>query len=169
MIIFVIIAILAYAFYRFYSFERQETSQHHNSKDHNRSFIIGSQFENFVRFNYYGSNYETTHVTPSHEENCIEFNDESYKPDLKLRDSNTGKEFWIECKYRSYKHNTKEYKIITENQLQRHRRIKDSPVFVILGIGGKPNKPLYLYKIPIAKCKSVMTIGHLFNQFQINK
>lgn len=169
MIVILLAPLLVYVLYKIYLFEEKVPGRKHKYEVHDSFFEMGSKFEDFVRFTYYGHNYEFTHITPSHEENCVEFNEESYKPDLKLLDSNTGEEFWIECKYRSYIHHKKEYQIISENQLRRHQSITDSPVFVMLGIGGKPNNPLYLYKIPIAQCKSVMTIGHLYHQFQINK
>jgi len=169
MIIAILIPILIFALYKIYIFEYHLPPTKQSYKPDEYYFKIGEKFEDFVRFNHFGSNYEAIHVTPSYEENCMEFNNESFKPDLKMMDSITGEEFWVECKYRSYTHHKKEYQVISEKQLRRHRNIIDSPVFVMLGIGGKPNKPLYLYKIPIAQCKPVMNIGHLYYQFQINK
>lgn len=169
MIVILITPLLVYALYKIYLSEDQISACKHKSKVRDRNFEMGSRFEDFVRFNYFGSNYQITHVTPGYKENCVQFNEDSYKPDLKFLDKGTREEFWVECKYRTYTHNKKEYQIISENQLRRHRSIKDSPVYIMLGIGGQPNKPLYLYKIPISRCKPVMTIGHLYHQFQINK
>ncbi len=171
MLVFIILLVVIYIFFSNQNTNKKSTKNRRYSPPYNEQnyFEMGKIFEDFVRFKYYGANYETTHVTPSYEENCLEFNDESYKPDLKFLDPDTGKEFWVECKFRTYYQNQKDYIIISENQLRRHRSITDSPVYVMLGIGGKPNKPLYLYKIPISKCRPVMKIGHLYHQFQINR
>ena len=132
------------------------------------NFVKGSLFEGYIKSIYKKANFRIIHITPTFKENSVHYNIESLKPDLKLEIPNSNLQFWIECKYRSYAHKKREYEIITEYQLQRHSELKDSPVYVFLGIGGKPNKPSYLYWIPISDCKPVMDIRYLRSKYQIN-
>jgi hypothetical protein len=77
----------------------------------------------------------------------------SLKPDFKFRDKKTKKEFYIEAKFR-----TGEYqgKIVwcNDSQLKRYKQYnKETPVFLLLGVGGDPEYPEFLALIPLAAAK----------------
>lgn len=77
------------------------------------------------------------------------------RPDLLLRHNKTRNEFYVECKYRSY---APENKIIWTDyaQLNRYHDIKKEsgkPVFVVIGLGGIPKRPDYMFCLPLEEAK----------------
>jgi hypothetical protein len=63
------------------------------------------------------------------------------------------RELSIECKYRSKIY--KRFFLFDKDQLQRYREFQrvDRPVFISIGMGGMPDKPLELYMIPLNEIK----------------
>lgn len=113
------------------------------------SFKTGEKFENYVRKRLftdryyellqrtYGYNVKTKHYV------------HSSNPDFKLRDRRTLKTFYAEIKYRKnfYKGKTS---WCTEEQLNRYRQSsQEAPVFIVLGIAGKPQRPKFVFLIPL--------------------
>ena len=131
--------------------------------------IKGTTFEIHTKTWLEKLDFTIIHVTPKYDVNHKWFNLELLKPDLKIVRPNSNEEIWIECKFRTYRHKKRRYTIITEEQLKRHSTLNDAPVYVLLGIGRKPNKPTYLYKIPISECLPVMDIRDLRKKYQIIK
>lgn len=80
------------------------------------------------------------------------------QPDLLLEFRFKGKtsEIAVECKWRSdYMRGGIEF--ATESQFKRYQdfgKKRDIPVFIVIGIGGKPESPQYFYVVPIAEIKS---------------
>ncbi len=77
------------------------------------------------------------------------------RPDLKLRHKQTGAEFYVECKYRSYIFENK-VQWSSYGQMQRYREFADKmnlPVFVVIGLGGMPDYPERLFCIPLEDAK----------------
>ena len=78
----------------------------------------------------------------------------SKNPDLEIEFShkNISKKFAVECKYRSKIYDeviiTKQHKIDGYKNYSAKNKI---PVFIVLGLGGKPSNPLECYIIPIKK------------------
>ncbi len=73
----------------------------------------------------------------------------SSNPDFKFRDRRTLKTFYAEAKYRKQFFQGR-ITWCTDNQLKRYRQCNEEfPVFIILGIGGKPGRPSFVFLIPL--------------------
>jgi hypothetical protein len=84
-------------------------------------------------------------------------------PDFTIRHNPTQERFAVECKWRSSSYysalyNEKVFKVAKEEQLPRYRQFSENkgiPVFMVLGAGGKPNKPLEIYCVPLNDIPSI--------------
>jgi len=82
-------------------------------------------------------------------------------PDLVIRYKPTNEKIAIECKYRSnYYHNHKirdqSIKWSNPHQIKQYREFKnlnDIPVFIVIGVGGEPDKPEDMFCIPLEDAK----------------
>lgn len=109
------------------------------------SYVKGEAFESYVRDILFPKEmYDLIHKTHDFNGNKNDYVETSLLPDLKLRDKKTGKEFYVECKFRNGFLN-KEDKIVwcNDKQLERYQRVhkNDAPVFIALGFGDKGSKP----------------------------
>ena len=117
------------------------------------SFKMGEKFENYVRKFLFVDNYydllERTHDYKTNKD----YVKSSLKPDFTFRDKRTKKEFYVEVKFRTGLYNNK---IVwcNDNQLKRYLEYnKERPVFLILGMGDKPDYPEFLSLIPLTQAK----------------
>ena len=65
-------------------------------------------------------------------------------PDYKFRDRSTGKEFWVECKYRSHRGERGAIDWTDQEHLQRYKRIRKESglkTYILIGLGGRPDNP----------------------------
>jgi len=109
------------------------------------SFVVGEEFETYVRENVFPEpHYQLIHQTPSYEENFEVYDKKSLLPDFMFLDRQTGKRFYVECKFRSYILND-ENKIVwcNDNQLARYKwyHKQNHPVFIAVGLGGSARTP----------------------------
>ncbi len=108
------------------------------------SFKRGQEFENYVLKNLFPEEeFKLIHRTNSYEQNQIKFATDTTKPDFKFKCIKTGKEFYVEAKYRS-KYIYKKIRLIDLTQYNRFLDIQSKEktlILIILGIGGKPSKP----------------------------
>lgn len=117
------------------------------------SHIIGKDFETFTE-NYFLSSplYTLISRTSSFDDNRNNYALDTLNPDLKFKDK-LNNQFYIECKFRSHIQNDTVI-ICTDQQLKRYTDIsKQIPVFIALGVYGKPTNPDYFHIIPITKLK----------------
>lgn len=120
------------------------------------SFAKGEAFEDYVRSYLFPHNYyELIHRTHDYNSNNNDYIESSLQPDFKFRCIKTGKEFFVEAKYKS---NPEYFKDKIEwckpHQLKRYREIdKETKVFIILGFGGKPKRPDELILFPLSAAK----------------
>jgi hypothetical protein len=117
------------------------------------SFKKGEQFEKYVReYLFTEEHYDLIERTHNYTTNK-DYVEASLKPDFKLRDKKNKKEFYLEAKFRSCLYDNK---IMWSNdkQLKRYIEIsKEKPVFIIIGMGDKPNYPDGLFLLPLEKAK----------------
>ena len=132
------------------------------------SFKMGQEFEDYVKEHLFPPNYynllEMTHNYHTNHENYIE---SSLNPDFKFRDRYTKKEFYVEAKFRT---NVYQNKLVwcNDKQLQRYQSInKQTPVFLLLGDGGKANWPDGIALIPLSKAKYTGLFTSFVDQFAI--
>ncbi len=118
------------------------------------SFDKGDEFENYIRQVIFPSDrYELIHKTHSYIENKKDYIESSLYPDFLFRCKETDKEFYVEAKFRSnfYKDKVEWAK---PYQLKRYKEIDNKkPVFLCLGLQGKPNKPESIFIIPMQDLK----------------
>tara|TARA_R110002049_G_C8847069_1_gene536939 strand:+ start:22 stop:540 length:519 start_codon:yes stop_codon:yes gene_type:complete len=120
------------------------------------SFVKGEEFEEYVRkYIFPISDYDLIHKTHDFNSNNGDYVESSLKPDFKFRDKKSGKEFYVEAKWRSGIYN-RENKIewCNEKQLRRYKAIdkNENKVFIVLGFGDKPIKPEEIVLFPISGC-----------------
>lgn len=132
------------------------------------SFKIGEKFENYVREYLFVENYydvlERTHDYKTNKD----YVHSSLKPDFKFRDKWSKKEFYVEAKFRTGLYNNK---IVwcNDNQLKRYLEYnKEKPVFLILGMGDKPDSPEFLSLIPLTQAKYTGLFPSHAEKFEIN-
>ncbi|MBN8221375.1 MAG: hypothetical protein J0L53_10665 [Spirochaetes bacterium] len=95
-------------------------------------------------------------------------------PDLVIRYNPTGERFAVECKYRtnpsiSQKNGgpviswAKPYQIENYKAFSNRRRI---PVFVVIGLGGKPDDPDIMYCLPLEEARFPDLFFSLLNNYE---
>jgi hypothetical protein len=132
------------------------------------SFLRGEDFEKYVENYLFPKTYydllEKTHNYRINSKNYVEA---SLKPDFKYRDRLTKKEFYIEAKFRTNDYKNK-FVWCNDAQLIRYQVInKITPVFLILGDGGKADWPDNLSLIPLSKAKYTGLFPSFVDQFSI--
>lgn len=113
------------------------------------TFKTGEQFENYVyRRIFPNRNYELLQRTYNYNVKGKNYVPSS-NPDFKFRDRRTSKIFYVEAKYRKNFYDGK-ISWCSEKQLKNYWRCNYAyPVFVLIGIGGEPNRPNFLSLIPL--------------------
>lgn len=131
------------------------------------SFKIGEDFEHYVReFLFIDRYYDLLERTHDYKTNK-DYVQSSLKPDFTFRDRWTKKECYVEAKFRTGLSNSK---IIwcNETQLKRYQGYnKERPVFLILGMGEKPEYPEFLSLIPLAAAKYTGLFPSYAQKFEI--
>lgn len=74
-----------------------------------------------------------------------------FSPDLEVEHVESGDTFGVECKYRSSRLNKLPW--AKEYQLKKYGRYREAgkPLFIVIGLGGTPEKPDYMYCVPAWK------------------
>lgn len=121
-----------------------------------KSFAKGEAFEDYVRsYLFHENHYELIHRTHDYNSNNNDYVESSLQPDFKFRCKKTGKEFFVEAKYKSNPEYFKDKIHWCEPyQLKRYQKIdKHTKVFIILGFYGKPKKPEELFLFPLSAAR----------------
>ena len=116
-------------------------------EDH-RSYDRGNEFETYVSRMFPSDRFELTYRTVTDREAGGEFVEGMEYPDLRLTEISSGRRFWVECKYRVSTRPDGGIAWCDEHQIETYRRIeRDSgyPVFVMMGVGGRPDNPFRVY------------------------
>jgi hypothetical protein len=76
--------------------------------------------------------------------------------------------FSVECKYRSSSLFNSTVRLMREDKYRIYEAFHRTkmPVYIALGVGGKPNRPKEVYLIPFDHVKPVMTMEELFKYWQ---
>jgi hypothetical protein len=133
------------------------------------SFKRGQDFEKYVEdYLFLKSNFDLLEKTHNYQTNSKNFVEASLKPDFKYRDRFTKKEFYVEAKFRTSDYKNK-FIWCNDKQLARYQAInKQTPVFLILGDGGKASWPDNLSLIPLSKAKYTGLFPSYVDKFQID-
>ncbi len=118
------------------------------------SFVKGEEFEEYVRkYLFPKGKYTLLHRTHNYKSNKDDYIEETKEPDFMFRVINSGKEFYVEAKYRSSYYNgavewCKAY------QLRRYKEINHkTPLYVVIGIGEQPSAPGHVFFVPVGNIK----------------
>lgn len=110
--------------------------------------VKGATFEDYVLTLFPEEYFSIVHRTPTKEDLNGRIAENCENPDLKLRDRKTGKQFWIECKYRSRTNPDQSLEWCTEGQQARYKDIRkntDTKTYIMIGLGGISTEPRKLF------------------------
>jgi hypothetical protein len=115
------------------------------------SHVLGEKFEWYIReFLFVDVYYDLLEVPPTFTKNRRHFPQSALRPDFKFRDLRTGRQFYVEAKFRSGQINNSDVRCSYYDQLARYRSFnKECPTFLILGVGGIPAQPAFVTLLPI--------------------
>lgn len=133
------------------------------------SYKAGQKFENYVRKKLFiDKYYDLLDRTHDYNTNSKDYVKSSLKPDFKFRDKWTKKEFYVEAKFRSTRLFKGKINWCNESQLKRYQEYnKETPVFLILGMGENPDLPEFLSLIPLSSAKYTGFFPNYAEQFEI--
>jgi len=133
------------------------------------SFKVGEKFENYVRKELFTDElYKLVERTHDYSTNSKDFVEASVKPDFKFYDKAAKREFHVEAKFRSGNLYQGKLEWCKPFQLRRYQEYnKQLPVFLILGIGGRPDSPAALSLIPLSEAKYAALFPKFVEQFNI--
>jgi len=133
------------------------------------SHVKGDDFEYYVEdYMFFKDNYKLIHKTQDYTANKNRYIEESKEPDYKFKSIKTGKEFFVEAKYRSRFHDDT-VNWCTFPQLKRYQEIdKNTPVYLALGIGGFANKPNSIFFIPLKDIKYTKLFRSFLKRYEVS-
>lgn len=118
------------------------------------SHVKGDDFEDYVRdYLFLKNEYQLLRKTHDYTANKGDYIEDSKEPDFTFKSIKTGKEFYIEAKFRStfYKD---AIEWCTFPQLKRYQEFnKKTPVYLAIGVGGEPYEPKHVFIIPLKDIK----------------
>jgi len=88
-----------------------------------------------------------------------------YYPDYTIRYIPTNKKFSIECKYRSRLQENKMLSWTYPKRLEQYYEIAERdnlPLFIIIGVGGLPDSPSRMFRIPLEDIKNQCVLSPEF-------
>jgi len=132
------------------------------------SYVKGDAFENYIRTHLFVQDrYNLLHKTHDYTTNKGDYIENTEEPDFKFRSIKTGKEFFVEAKYRSaYHENTIEW--CKPYQLKRYKEIdKKTPVYLTLGVGKKSNSPSQVFFIPVRDIKYTKLFRSFLKDYEV--
>lgn len=133
-----------------------------------KSHRIGQHFEDYVRnYIFTDEHFDLVEKTHDYNTNRNDYVESSLKPDFKFRDRKTGMEFYVEAKFRTSLHDGK---IVwcNDKQLYRYQQYnKETPVFLIIGMGSSAKNPDYLALLPLSAAKYTGLFPSYADEYEI--
>lgn len=108
------------------------------------AYRIGKLFEDYALKIFPEEAFTIVHKTVGAADLNGRYTEDCINPDYKFRDRATGKEFWVECKYRSHRGEHGAIEWTDQEHLQTYKRIRKETgikVYVLIGLGGRPDDP----------------------------
>lgn len=121
----------------------------------------GHEFEKYVLDLFEKDDFAYVTVTSDYASKSGAFVESSMNPDLVIRCKKSKQKFAVECKFRSNLYWNKERKAemlqwSSPAQMRRYREYQKEegiPVFVVIGLGGFPDDPEYMFCLPLNEAK----------------
>ncbi|MCG6142802.1 restriction endonuclease [Leptospira mtsangambouensis] len=148
------------------------------NNDVNDDLEIGHEFEQYVAelFTSQGNYFSIIEWTPDNSKKHKNFRVESNQnPDLVIQYNPTKEKFAVECKFRSglYKNRTAPNGAVLKwsypEQIKRYKQFsieRKIPVFVVIGLGGEPDDPEYMFCIPLEEAKYPELFTSLLEKYE---
>lgn len=133
------------------------------------SFVKGDEFEAYIRTHLFVKDrYDLLQRTHDYTTNKDDYVENTKEPDFKFRSIKTGKEFFVEAKYRSdYYENAIEW--CKPFQLKRYKEIdKKISVYVTLGVGKESNSPSQIFFIPLKDIKYTKLFRSFLKDYEVS-
>jgi hypothetical protein len=133
------------------------------------SFVKGDEFEAYIRTHLFVKDrYDLLQRTHDYTTNKDDYVENTKEPDFKFRSIKTGKEFFVEAKYRSdYYENAIEW--CKPFQLKRYKEIdKKTSVYVTLGVGKESNSPSQIFFIPLKDIKYTKLFRSFLKDYEVS-
>jgi hypothetical protein len=132
------------------------------------TFVKGDEFEQYIRDRLFPkSEYVMIHKTHDCKANTNDFIETPKEPDFKLRCVKTGAEFYVEAKYRSL-YNDGAVEWCKPYQFNRYKEIAEiTPVYIVIGVGGKAGSPAQVFLIPLYKIKYARLFKAFLREYEI--
>ena len=133
------------------------------------TFVKGDNFEAYIRdYLFVKDSYNLIQRTHDYTTNKSDFVENTKEPDFKFRCIKTGKEFFVEAKYRSnYYDNSIEW--CKPFQLKRYKEIdKKTPVYITIGVGYESDYPKEIFFIPLKDIKYTKLFRSFLKQYKVS-
>jgi hypothetical protein len=132
------------------------------------TFSKGDEFGQYIRDNLFPkSEYVLIHKTHDCQTNDNDFVETPREPDFKLICVKTGAEFYVEAKYRSLYHDGS-VEWCKPYQFKRYKEIAEvTPLYIVLGVGGKTRSPDQVFFIPLYKIKYAKLFKAFLREYEV--
>lgn len=132
------------------------------------SYVKGDEFERFIRINLFPhAGYDLLHKNYDYFTNQYFYIESSKEPDFKFRAQKSGRKFFVEAKYRSYFYRGR-LEWCKTYQLRRYQVInKETPIFIVIGVGGHPLMPKRVFLIPMKDIKYTILFHSFLRKYEI--
>ncbi len=117
----------------------------------------GEKFEKFVLKKFDTKNFSIFKMTSPIKGPDSHYNENNLDPDFILRYIPSREKFAIEAKFRSDRYNSEMIEWCKAYQMPRYKRFEDEekiPVYIVIGLGGIPDKPGKMFVVPLNFVKS---------------
>ena len=135
------------------------------------SFKKGEQFEKYVEeIIFSDAHYEVIYKTSDSKQNRRRFVKKSLEPDFQFRCRITGKEFYVEAKWRAKPYKDL-YQVLSEKQFESFPAVHSTkrPIYIAFGYGGQASNPDYVSLIPLDQVRSSKLSPREVHSFNIEK
>jgi hypothetical protein len=131
-------------------------------------FKKGDEFEDYIRKHLFTKDrFTLLHRTHDYATNKNDYIENTKEPDFKFRAIKTGKEFWVEAKYRSTYYEDK-VDCCKPFQLKRYKEIdRQLPVYITLGVEGEADSPAQIFLIPVKDIKYLRLFRSFLRNYEI--
>jgi len=132
------------------------------------SYVKGDEFECYIRNSLFPHvNYDLLHKNYDYLTSKLFYIESSNEPDFKFRAQKSGAEFFIEAKYRSHFYKGR-LEWCKTYQLRRYQVInKETPIFVVIGVGGQPMTPERVFLVPVKDIKYTVLFQSFLRKYEI--
>ena len=132
------------------------------------SYVKGDEFERYIRAKLFPPvNYALLHKNQDFFTSQDFYIESSKEPDFRFKSQQRGTEFFVEAKYRSHFFRGK-LEWCKTYQLRRYQVInKDTPIFIVIGVGKIPLAPEQVFLIPMKEIKYSILFQSFLRKFNI--